>query len=645
VRALDCQRWLAHRATVVAVGAFAAVGAAPAGAAKLTVTTTKDELTHADHLCSLREAIAAVDSPGTASDCGAAAFGANTIVLRAGKYVLSIPGAGADNATGDLNISGTVTGLTIAGAGTAATKIVATGLGDRVLSVASGARVTIEKLTLTGGHPPDGGPGTNGGNDLMSNPDTGCGGDCGGDGGQGGAGANGGGIDNAGSLTLLDAAVTGCRSGNGGNGGTGGFGDLGGIGGAGGRAGAGGGIYNTGTLRLVAAAITGNRGGTGGNGGASGITFNSTANTIPGGNGGGLGDGGGIYNAGGTLTIVGSTIARNFAGNGGTGGTGGESKYGSAGATGGPGGTGGGASWGGGLASIDGSLSVTNSTFAANHGGTGGVGGTGGADNVSGGTGGNGGTGGGGGDGGGVVVDGSAPLFLNVTIAGNAVGSPALGGNGGAGSSGSGSSGGPGPTPAGGGIFVETLVCFHSCPFATLQNTIVALNGGGNCSGPTIDGGHNLTFGDASCPGINGNPKLGVLGNHGGPTPTISLLAGSAAINQVPANGAGCPAHDQRGVKRPQGPKCDIGSYEFAVPSVIIASPHDGAKYERRSHVLASFRCSEGLIASPIATCRGTVANGRPIDTSTVGTKTFTVIVTDRSGQRRTTTVHYTVTS
>lgn len=54
-------------------------------AATLTVNTTADELTPNDGLCSLREAINAGGSPGTASDCGAAAFGANTIALGPGR--------------------------------------------------------------------------------------------------------------------------------------------------------------------------------------------------------------------------------------------------------------------------------------------------------------------------------------------------------------------------------------------------------------------------------------------------------------------------------------------------------------------------------------------------------------------------------
>ena len=109
----------------------------------------------------------------------------------------------------------------------------------------------------------------------------------------------------------------------------------------------------------------------------------------------------------------------------------------------------------------------------------------------------------------------------------------------------------------------------------TLQNSLVALNAGGNCSGSLLDGGHNLGFGDSTCPATfaTGNPNLGALQDNGGPTRTISLGAGSAAIDQIPAAGSGCPPTDQRGVPRPSGPKCDIGAYEVAPPVAVTDAP------------------------------------------------------------------------
>jgi hypothetical protein len=56
-------------------------------------------------------------------------------------------------------------------------------------------------------------------------------------------------------------------------------------------------------------------------------------------------------------------------------------------------------------------------------------------------------------------------------------------------------------------------------------------------------------------------PKLGSLGSNGGPTHTIPLLAGSPALSAIPAAQCAVP-RDQRGVKGPQGPRCDIGAFE-----------------------------------------------------------------------------------
>jgi CSLREA domain-containing protein len=118
--------------------------------------------------------------------------------------------------------------------------------------------------------------------------------------------------------------------------------------------------------------------------------------------------------------------------------------------------------------------------------------------------------------------------------------------------------------------------------FATLslQNTIVA-NGlsGGNCSGAITDGGGNLSWPDSTCPGINQDPLLDPAGlqDNGGPTKTIALQPGSAAIDAAVL--ANCPGTDQRGVTRPQGAGCDIGAFELVQnqpPSCasVAASPN-----------------------------------------------------------------------
>jgi hypothetical protein len=92
---------------------------------------------------------------------------------------------------------------------------------------------------------------------------------------------------------------------------------------------------------------------------------------------------------------------------------------------------------------------------------------------------------------------------------------------------------------------------------------------GPNCTGPINESrGYNLDSG-TTC-GLtkttdltNTNAMLGSLANNGGPTLTMALLPGSPAIDHGGTAANGCPATDQRGVSRPQGPACDIGAYEY----------------------------------------------------------------------------------
>jgi hypothetical protein len=109
----------------------------------------------------------------------------------------------------------------------------------------------------------------------------------------------------------------------------------------------------------------------------------------------------------------------------------------------------------------------------------------------------------------------------------------------------------------------------------TLRATILAANttpdssDGPNCSGTVGTDGDNLLGALAGCtftPFASDHPNvaapgLGTLAPNGGPTQTISLQATSPAVDAIRA--ARCPAHkDQRGVKRPQGPRCDVGAFE-----------------------------------------------------------------------------------
>ena len=106
-----------------------------------------------------------------------------------------------------------------------------------------------------------------------------------------------------------------------------------------------------------------------------------------------------------------------------------------------------------------------------------------------------------------------------------------------------------------------------------VKNTILAgsrdeadANPSLNCDGPAmISEGRNI-IGDNSCvpnPSSAGDllstdPLLAPLADNGGPTRSFEPLEGSPALDA----GDGCPAIDQRGIGRPIGLACDIGSIE-----------------------------------------------------------------------------------
>ena len=90
--------------------------------------------------------------------------------------------------------------------------------------------------------------------------------------------------------------------------------------------------------------------------------------------------------------------------------------------------------------------------------------------------------------------------------------------------------------------------------------------------GDWVSGGYNI-FSDDSWPGTyetgdlpNTNPRIGILGYYGGPTPTHPLLEGSPAIDHRPVmcdSGSGKLSRDQRHFPRDDG-KCDTGAFEHS---------------------------------------------------------------------------------
>jgi hypothetical protein len=72
-----------------------------------------------------------------------------------------------------------------------------------------------------------------------------------------------------------------------------------------------------------------------------------------------------------------------------------------------------------------------------------------------------------------------------------------------------------------------------------------------------------------------GDPRLGSLQNNGGVTPTLLPAIDSPLIDRIPADELAevCGGEDQRGVLRPVGAGCDIGSVERGAESPLSEPP------------------------------------------------------------------------
>jgi CSLREA domain-containing protein len=130
-------------AGLLVVALFALSLSARANAGTIAVTTTVDQL-DGSAPCSLREAVDTANADANSGGCtDANPAAADTIKLDGGDYNLQRAGAEDANASGDLDVTES---LTIAGADADATGIDGNGAitGDRVLQVSSGT------LTISG---------------------------------------------------------------------------------------------------------------------------------------------------------------------------------------------------------------------------------------------------------------------------------------------------------------------------------------------------------------------------------------------------------------------------------------------------------------------------------------------------------------
>ena len=289
----------------------------------------------------------------------------------------------------------------------------------------------------------------------------------------------------------------------------------------------------------------------------SGITISNGNTTLPAG-----GEGGGINNFRGTLTITGSTISGNSA-----------------------------QTDGGGIANIQGTLTVTGSTISDN-------------SAV---------------EGGGIFsqtnLSGQTTTITNSTISGNTTRRLAGEGFGG------GVSNFEGLTVIefstitdntalnneGSGVasFGDTLTRTEVLSTIISANTNTDVDSGTTITNSFVSKGHNL-IGDGNATGAFNqtgdqtgvtDPGLDPLDSYEGPTQTHRLQSDSPALDAIPQGTNGCGTtftEDQRGVSRPQGSNCDIGSFELEesdteAPRVISTFPRNGGEVGPAVNVTATF--------------------------------------------------------
>lgn len=248
---------------------------------------------------------------------------------------------------------------------------------------------------------------------------------------------------------------------------------------------------------------------------------------------------------------------------------------------------------------------------------------------VAGGSGGGGGNGGGagglGGAGGNAKSNGSpAGTLLGTNPAGGGVhGGLAMGGPGGS------------PTTFGGGC----------------TGTVSMFGAGGTAGGPS--GGYGGTaFANAGAGGGGGGGYFGGGGGGGGGVVTCPGHDPAAAGGGGGGAGASFvsgldPAQINTATTIDAGgvPKISITytPVDTTGPEITIDAPVDGAVYEQDAVVNASYSCTDDAGGSGVATCSGTVPDGTPIDTASLGPHTFTVDATDIAGNPSQRTVDYAV--
>jgi hypothetical protein len=272
---------------------------------------------------------------------------------------------------------------------------------------------------------------------------------------------------------------------------------------------------------------------------------------------------------------------------------------------------------------------------------------------------------------GGLEVTPGETLYLEVGGNGQDSGEGSAGGFNGGAAGGGGAGGGGGASdirlmPRSEGLSVDTRLIVAAGGGGGAGDGETAGGGGGNAeeSGGTSEGGNKGGGpGTASTGGGGGSGcslagtsgELGSGGAGGAGFSTNSGGGGGGGLYGGGGGGGGCGAGGGGGgggssltsgsglvVLAVSEPEIEI-SY-IPPPVINIAAPAAGGSYSLGQSVLASYSCAAQGIAS-VVKCAGSVANGAPIDTGTLGQHSFTVNAEDNAGGTSSQTVNYTVVS
>ncbi len=190
-------------------------------------------------------------------------------------------------------------------------------------------------------------------------------------------------------------------------------------------------------------------------------------------------------------------------------------------------------------------------------------------------------------------------------------------------------------TQSGGGIFVKNSS-------VELRNNIIYGNvaaANPDISGTVVSGGNNIVGNISGTTGItNGSnndmvgkdPLLVALADNGGATKTHALQPTSPAIDKgsdLACNTYLVRGYDQRGITRPQGESCDIGSYEYTATTTTGTNTSTTPTTTTGTNTSTTPTTTTGTNTSTTPTTT-TGTNTSTTPTTTTGTNTSTTPTT-----------------